>query len=469
MTGLNKYRKSIPLNTARQLWGQCGSFCQNPSCNKPLFRGVEEESVSLANVAHIIGHGNSGPRSDHELAEYIDKDGIDNLIMLCLECHKVVDELANRFTVEEMQSWKVAHARKITSLFSVPNISEERELLTEVNDLLEENETLFRECGPYSENVLGGLGGDGLKVWKKRCLDTILPNNQRIIALIENNKRNFPYPWDLYPKMFEYKIHADAFQDNCLTDQKVNDYKLFPRGFNHFVKTRLGIDSPPPQIVAREELEFRYNTVKKFVEEFLSGHRAIASLQELNRGTMLVELRDGRQLKVFVTNTYYFTDYTLDRVLEVDPAVNAIICSSPAGQYSDSAKDLCIERGIGLFMLREFMGAIHQSGEQYLNFLLRADCEQRTSNLKRLSQKASPPQRTRVFAFGSFIRRKQFQDVDIMIVYEEPADSAKLKLFESELERSVRKQLGEPDITVASAREFTGLRLQYDNLTQVYP
>jgi len=462
-------RKSIPLNTTRKLWGQCGGFCQNPSCNKPLFREVEDASVSLANVAHIIGHGSSGPRSDHELAEHIERDGVENLIMLCLECHKVVDELNKQFTVEEIQSWKAAHAQKIKSLFSIPNIQDERELLTEINDLLEENAAIFRECGPYSEIVLGGLGGDGLQVWRKRCLDTILPNNQRIIALIEGNKRNFPYPWELYSKMLEYKIHTDAFQDNCLTDQKINDYKLFPQNFNHFVKTRLGFELPPPRVIAEEELEFRYNTVKKFVEEFLSGHNAIASLQELNRGTMLVELRDGRKLKVFVTNTYYFTDYTLERVLEVDPAINVIICSSPAGQYSTSAKALCIEQGIGLFMLGEFMGAIHQRGEQYLNFLLRADRERRISGLKRLSQASTPPPKTRVFAFGSFIRRKHYQDVDLMIVYEEPADSGALKLFESALAAMIRKQVGEPDITVASAREFIALRLKYDNLSQVYP
>ena len=462
-------RKSIPLNTARQLWGQCGGFCQNPSCNKPLFRGVEDQSVSIANVAHIIGHGSAGPRSDHELAEHIDRDGVDNLIMLCLECHKVVDELDKEFTAEEMISWKTTHTRKITLLFSIPNIRDERELLTELNDLLEENASLFRECGPYSENVLGGLGGDGLKVWKKRCLDTILPNNQRIIALIEHNKRNFPYPWDIYSKMFEYKIHVDAFQDNCLTDQKINDYKLFPRGFDYFIKYRLGIASSPPEVVAEEELEFRYNTIKTFVERFLSSHNAIENLQELNRGTMLVRLRDGRTLKVFVTNTYYFTDYTLDRVLEVDPAINAIICSSPAGQYSDSAKSECIERGIGLFMLGEFMGAIHQSGDQYLNFLLKADREQRTRDLKRLSQEATPPPRTRVFAFGSFLRRKHYQDVDLMIVYGAPAETGSLKLFESELARLTRKQFGVPDIAVASDGEFTALRLKYDNLSQVYP
>ena len=466
---MSNTRKPVPLNATRQLWAQCGGFCQNPNCNKYLFIAVAADSVSIANVAHIIGHGTSGPRSDHELADYIDRDGVTNLIMLCLECHKVVDELEKAFSVEEMHRWKHTHADRIISLFSIPNIRDEKALLVEVNDLLEENAALFRECGPYSANVLGGPGGDGVKIWKKRCLDTILPNNQRIIALIVNNKQNFPYPWDVYRNMLEYKIHADAFQDNCLTDQKVNDYKLFPRSFDHFVKSRLGIESRSPETVEQEELEFRYNTVSTFINKYLSRHNAITALQELNRGTMLVELRDRRTLKVFVTNTYYFTDYTLDRVLEVDPAVQVIICSSPSGHYSDSAKQQCIDQGIGLFMLGEFMGAIHCKGDQYLNFLLKADRESRILGMKRIVQESDPPSRVRVFLFGSFIRRKSYGDVDILITYEEDMDASKLKLFESSIDQKARQRYGESHIGVASEREFGALRLKHDNLTQVYP
>ena len=461
-------RKSVPLNTTRQLWAQCGGFCQNPSCNKPLFRDVGDEQVSIANVAHIIGHGSDGPRSDHELAEYIDKDGIDNLIMLCLECHKIIDELEKQFSVEQIRSWKAAHTRRIHSLFSIPNIKDERELLMAVNDLLDTNGALFREYGPYSANVLGGQGGDGLKLWKRRCLDTILPNNQRILALVENNKRHYPYPWDVYSHMLEYKIHADAFQDNCLTDNKINDYKLFPQRFNYFIKTKLGVPCSPPETVEKEELEFRYNTVKTFIERFLAEHSAIAGLQELSRGSMLVKLQDGRSLKVFVTNTYYFTDYTLDRVLEMDPAVNAIICSSPAGQYSDSAKQECIERGIGLFMLGEFMGAIHQTGDRYLNYLLKADRDYRLNGLKRICQDAKA-KKVLVYAFGSFLRARLYGDVDIMIVHSEPPRTDELKDLEQRLTQLIEKRFGSAHVSVASEREFAALRLAHDNLTRVYP
>jgi predicted nucleotidyltransferase len=462
-------RKSISLNTARQLWAQCGGFCQNPACNRPLFRSIGDEVVSLANMAHIIGHGTAGPRSDHELAAYIDKDGINNLIMLCLDCHKAVDELERKFTVESMIAWKQAHTKKIKSLFAIPDIHDEGQLLAEVNDLLDENASIFREYGPYSDNVLKGQGGDGVPLWRKRCLDTLLPNNQRIVQLIESNKRNYSYPWDTYTQMLLYKIHSDAFQDNCLTDRKVNDYKLFPREFDYFVKTKLGINVTPPEVVEREELEFRHNQVKTYIERFLYDHTYIANLQELNRSTMLIELVNGKQLKVFVTNTYYFTDYTLDRVLEVDPAVDAIICSCPVIQYSNSAKQICIENGIGLFMLGEFMGAIRYSGEQFLNYLLRSEREDRISKLKQLVKAELPSNRIKVLAFGSFLRKKLYRDVDLLIVYEEPIDIKIVRQFDSLLADQVQKRLGDADITVTSEREFSTLKLKYNNLIQITP
>lgn len=467
MTASIVIRKSIPLNTTRQLWAQSGGFCQNPACNRPLFRSVEDDVVSIANVAHIVGHGSSGPRSDHDLAEYIEKDGVANLIMLCLECHKVVDELESKFSVESMLAWKQTHADRISSLFAIPNVRDEQQLLSEVNDLLDENATIFREYGPFSNNILRGQGGDGLRLWRRRCLDTIIPNNQRIVQLIEWNRRNFQYPWDVYSKMLLYKIHVDAFQDNCLMDHRVNDYKLFPREFDYFIKTKLEIPSLAPEVMAQEELEYRHNQIKTYIARFLSDHSNIESLQELNRSTMLVQLVDGRSLKVFVTNTYYFTDYTLDRVLEVDPAIDAIICSCPVIEYSSSAKRICMENGIGLFMLGEFMGAIRYNGEQFLNYLLRSEREERLSNINRLAKNLSPPRGVSVHAFGSFLRRKLYGDIDLLVVYNEPADSEAIKEFVSRLAAETEKQFGEPDITVSSEREFATLKLKHNNLTKI--
>lgn len=461
-------RKAIPVNVARQLWASCGGYCQNPNCNRFLFASVGENSVSLANVAHIIGHGSSGPRSDHELAEAIDRDGIANLIMLCLDCHKIVDELEKGFSVEAMQKWKSEHEQKVSQFFDIPRLTDERELLIEVSELLDQNESIFREYGPYSRNALEGDSGDTLKIWRRRCLDTILPSNRRIVNLIEKNKRNFPYPWDVYREMLDYKLHVDAFEDNCLIGQKVNDYKLFPVEFDHFVKTKLGVDVPPLEVRKEEELEFRRNQVSTFIDRFLANHNFITEMEELNKATMSITLKDGRGLRVFVTNTYYFTEYTFEKVMAVDPQVEAIICSCPAGQYSEGAKQLCIENGIGLFMFKEFMGALRQKGDRFLNFLLRDEREGRINSFKRPLEQTRLPKGLNVYLFGSYLRSKLYQDIDAAIVYS--SDRAKNSVDEvSEvLKKELREQSHMLDLIVCSSVEFSALDLDHDNLTKVY-
>ncbi|GGA11955.1 hypothetical protein [Okeania sp. KiyG1] len=168
--------------------------------------------------------------------------------------------------------------------------------MREVNDLLEENRSIFEEYGPFSEQATKRNSGDVKKVWKKRCLDTILPNNQKIIDLIEGNKRNFKYPWELDRQMLRYKIHADSFKENCLFEEKVNDYKLFPREFDHFVKNKLGIQTQDLEVRGEEEIEYRKNTISKYINEYLANHSFIKEMNTLNRAIF--------KGKHFLRNTY---------------------------------------------------------------------------------------------------------------------------------------------------------------------
>jgi predicted nucleotidyltransferase len=461
-------RKSISVNVARQLWSNCGGFCQNPRCNKFLFTAVGKQVVSLANVAHIIGHGANGPRSEHELAEVIDNDGLGNLIMLCLDCHKIVDELEREFSVEAMLDWKTDHEQQVRQLFDIPKIKDERELLIQVSELLDVNGMIFREYGPYSQKAFEGDSGDALTIWRRRCLDTILPNNRRIVNLIEKNKRYFPYPWDVYREMLGYKLHVEAFEDNCLLGQRVNDYKLFPVEFDHFVKTKLGVNVAPLEVRHEEELEFRRNQISTFINRFLANHDFITQMEELNVATMTVTLRDGRMLRVFVTNTYYFTEYTFNKVMAVDPHVDVIICSCPAGQYAECAKELCIEHRVGLFMLGEFMGALRQTDEDFLNYLLRSESNSRINRFRSSLRNTSLPRGLKVYLFGSYLRRKLYQDIDAIVVYSnEHAKEAVERVVEI-LETKAEQQSSKLDLTVCSSRDFSTLKLSYDNLTEVY-
>lgn len=184
---------------------------------------------------------------------------------------------------------------------------------------------------------------------------------------------------------------------------------------------------------------------------------------------MTVDLLDGRTLKVFVTNTYYFTEHTLDKVLEIDPGIDAIICSCPSGQYAPSAKALCIQKGIGLFMLGEFMGAIRLTGESYLNYLTSADRKSRIEILGREIRRLHPPVGTAVYLFGSYLRQKSHNDIDVVIVYNGVTAKSAIISLEESLRACRRYESEALDITIASADEFASLRLDQDNLTRAFP
>lgn len=219
-------RKNIPKNLERRLWGQSGGFCQNPTCNKSLIIDVDGTHVSIANMAHVIGSGKNGPRSEHQLAEHIEKEGEGNLMMLCLECHKVVDELEKKFSVEQMLKWKSDHIGKIDSIFGIPKVNTRAEARAYVVKLLVENQTVHKEYGPDHEDNLNPES-DLHIIWKRKILDIIVPNNRKLTFFIEKNS-DFLCVSEM--EVFNiFKQHVDDFEAKHLFNVAQSG-KMFPKG-----------------------------------------------------------------------------------------------------------------------------------------------------------------------------------------------------------------------------------------------
>ena len=181
-----------------------------------------------------------------------------------------------------------------------------------------------------------------------------------------------------------------------------------------------------------------------------------------------VELKDGRSLRVFATNTYFFTEYTFEKVMAIDPAVDAIICSNPYGTYTREAKALCIDRKIGLFTLRSFMGAIRKDCDEFLNYLLTDQKSSRLSFLISMLSKASVSSSFQVYIFGSYLRRELYNDIELIVVYTVGADQ---ELISSTLDDSIsqvfEKQASQLDITVCSEEEYAAMSFEDDNRTRI--
>ncbi|MEU6409397.1 HNH endonuclease signature motif containing protein [Microbispora sp. NPDC046933] len=105
---------AISERTRKILWIEAGGRCA--ICRRQLLTaGTETDDPSVfGEEAHIVGRGSNGPRSGG-LAEHL-VDSHENLILLCSEHHKQIDDQVNHFTVERLREIKKSHKGWISSL-----------------------------------------------------------------------------------------------------------------------------------------------------------------------------------------------------------------------------------------------------------------------------------------------------------------------------------------------------------------
>lgn len=107
--------RDIKDSVSNMLWGRAAGRCQFDGCNRLLSRSpVTQESVNIAERAHIWSFSDDGPRGN----EGIDDDSLNdivNLMLMCHDCHKEMDKEKDggRYTVELLQAWKGEHEHRV--------------------------------------------------------------------------------------------------------------------------------------------------------------------------------------------------------------------------------------------------------------------------------------------------------------------------------------------------------------------
>lgn len=111
---MNKKRKSIPNKIKLQVWTEAGGRCQFKGCNKPLwYNGLTLSKGNFSELAHIIGAKKKGPRGN--INSDILQDKSENIMLLCQECHKEIDDLQNikKYSTDLLKKWKKEHEERI--------------------------------------------------------------------------------------------------------------------------------------------------------------------------------------------------------------------------------------------------------------------------------------------------------------------------------------------------------------------
>jgi hypothetical protein len=139
-------------------------------------------------MAHIIAASGKGPRAD-AAARPADRGSYDNLILLCANCHTTIDKAPLDFPDNMIREWKRKHIERITSLFGAVEYPDRASAREAIEPALTENRAVFDAYGP-SNDYHHDPESEIAKVWQRKMRAIILPNNRKVLTILDANRRH---------------------------------------------------------------------------------------------------------------------------------------------------------------------------------------------------------------------------------------------------------------------------------------
>lgn len=176
---------SPDAHTQRRLFAASAGYCQNPACANELFVDALGRSIHIAEMAHVFAATDGGPRTNPNLSQ-VERGTFENLIMLCANCHTMVDKVPEAFPDWMMLNWKREHANKLQGLFGAVRYGDRASARQAVGPLLTQNHAIFQQYGPHIDAANNPESGAD-EQWKRKMLTHILPNSRRMLAILDAN------------------------------------------------------------------------------------------------------------------------------------------------------------------------------------------------------------------------------------------------------------------------------------------
>ncbi len=100
-----------------ELWGRAAGRCEFNGCNRALYKSsVTQEQGNFSEMAHIYSFAEKGPRGrDFTQAGDSYLNEIDNLILVCEQCHHTIDQNKGEgYPVSLLKKWKREHEDRVS-------------------------------------------------------------------------------------------------------------------------------------------------------------------------------------------------------------------------------------------------------------------------------------------------------------------------------------------------------------------
>lgn len=180
-------KASPDQHTKLRLFADSAGFCQRPQCQRRLFVDTATQNIHIAEMAHIFAASDDGPRANGKLTPE-ERGAYENLILLCPACHTIVDKAPEDFPDALMREWKRTHVERIAAVFGAVEYANRASARDAIEPVLAENRAIFNEYGPdndYRHNPESELA----QVWQRKVLSHILPNNRKLLTILDKNRR----------------------------------------------------------------------------------------------------------------------------------------------------------------------------------------------------------------------------------------------------------------------------------------
>lgn len=208
------------------LWGRAGGRCSHPDCEEDLTSLVENGNYVIGEMAHVIGNKPTAARGTPEGGA----DTYDNLILLCPTHHTHIDKAPEgTYPVEMLHEWKRNHEEKIRYAGKVVKFEDFQKLHTAIARLLISNKAIFDAFGPKSEAANEDPSSNLFIVWELRRIDKILPNNRRILHLLDANEELIE-DMSVIKVIEKFRAHVESYEKHVY--YKLDSYQLFPSEFS---------------------------------------------------------------------------------------------------------------------------------------------------------------------------------------------------------------------------------------------
>ena len=226
--------RRIKEKDLKLLWGLSAGRCAFPNCNCELIAFAKGEKCPIGEMAHIISHSPNATTRNDEIGG---DNTYENLILLCPTHHTLVDkeELKSKFPADLLRLWKYQHEQKISALLDAQRFGSWDEIRFAILKMLKENRTIWEHYGPNSHEAISIPMSNAITIWDLRRIDKIIPNNEKILNIIDNHTHFLPHSLEFLDAIEVFRVHTSSYKKHVY-DGPIEGYIRFPTNFEEFFK-----------------------------------------------------------------------------------------------------------------------------------------------------------------------------------------------------------------------------------------